>query len=161
MNGIIFASRWLLAPLYIGLAASLVLVLISFVRKFADLGGKILTMDANDVIIGVLSLIDMSLLANLVLIVMFAGYRNFVARLGQEQDWDTLAWIGHVDWSDLKLKLIASIVAISAIGLLEDFMHIDDLSNRQLSWSVGIHVTFVFSGVMMALMDLLGQTKPR
>ncbi len=155
----IFSSRWLLAPLYVGLAASLVVVLIAFARKFASLALGALTADSDSTIIGVLSLIDLALLANLILIVMFSGYETFVSRLHLDGHPDKPSWIGHVDFAGLKLKLMASIVAISAISLLEDFMHVEGIDNRNLAWHVGIHLTFVVSGVVLAVMDRVSPTQ--
>lgn len=152
----LFWSRWLLAPLYLGLAASLVLILVAFARTFARLLMGSLTADSDTTIIGALSLIDLALLANLVLIVMFSAYETFVSRLHLDGTADKPAWIGHVDFAGMKLKLMASIVAISAIALLEDFMHVQDASNRDLGWHVGIHLTFVVSALVLALMDRVG-----
>ena len=106
----------------------------------------------------VLSLIDLSLAGNLLLIVIFSGYENFVSKIDTGADEDRPGWMGTVDFSGLKMKLIASIVAISAIALLKAFMRLaegDSVDDRHLMWLVGIHLTFVVSGVMLALMDLL------
>ncbi len=149
----LFASRWLLAPFYLGLAISLVMLLVAFVQKFIVLAQHVATAAPNEIIIGVLMLIDLSLMANLVLIVMFAGFDTFVTKLDLDGHKDRPEWIGHIGISDVKIKLLASIVAISAIQLLELFMHVDDTTDRVLAWNVGIHVTFLVSGVVLALTD--------
>ncbi len=156
---VIFSSRWLLAPIYVGLAAALVVLVIKFVQHTIELLMHVLTTNGNETIIGILALIDLALTGSLVLMVMFAGYENFVSKLDLAGHRDKPSWMGHVGFGDLKLKLMASIVAISAIQVLESFMNIDRLSDRALSWGVGIHMAFVVSGVLLAVMDrLTGKT---
>jgi uncharacterized protein (TIGR00645 family) len=156
VEALIFGSRWLLAPIYIGLAAALVVLLVKVVQHAWELLLHIMTTDGEDTIIGILGLIDLALMASLVLMVMFAGYENFVSKLDLAGHKDKPSWMGHVGFGDLKLKLMASIVAISAIQVLESFMNVDQLSDRTLGWSVGIHMAFVMSGVLLAVMDRLG-----
>src|SRR5262245_39574994 len=148
----IFASRWLLAPFYIGLAVSLVVLLIKFAEKTAALVSNTLAHGSNEVITDVLSLIDLSLVANLLLMVMFAGYENFVARLELEDHKYRPSWMGRVDFGELKLKLLTSIVAIAAIHVLESFMNVGTMSDRELAWDVVILIAFVLSGVLLAVM---------
>jgi uncharacterized protein (TIGR00645 family) len=155
----IFASRWLLAPIYLGLAVGLVVVLIRFAVEAYELLIHAASADIEDAIVGVLSLIDLSLMGSLILMVMFAGYENFVSKIEIGSHKDRPSWMGHVDFGDLKLKLIAAIVAISAIKLLEKFMNIDKMSDHDLAWAAGIHVVFVVSAVMLALMDRLTGAK--
>jgi uncharacterized protein (TIGR00645 family) len=104
-----------------------------------------------------LSLIDLSLAGNLILIVIFSGYENFVSKIDADGHADRPAWMGTVDFSGLKLRLVGSIVAISAISLLRTFMRIGDgpLDETMVKWKVIVHLTFVSSGVLLALMDLL------
>jgi len=149
----LFASRWLLAPIYLGLAASLLILLWSFVAEIVHLALNITTLTQSNVILGILSLIDLSLAGNLVLIVIFSGYENFVSKMDTGNHEDQPDWKGSVDFSSLKLKLIASIVAISGIHLLKVFMDIGKYDFEQVKWMVTIHVVFVFSGVLLALMD--------
>ena len=156
----IFNSRWLLAPIYLGLALSLVLLLVKFVQKTYTMVSQVFTISSDDTIIEILSLVDLSLMANLLLMIMFGGYQNFVSKLELDGHKDTPDWIMHVGFSDLKLKLMASIVAISAIELLKNFMSIDQVSTRTLAWGIGIHMAFVISAVLLASMDLL-MTKVR
>ncbi len=152
----IFASRWLLAPLYLGLAGCLLLLLVKFAQKAADLFAHALTEGGSEAIVGILSLVDLSFMANLLLMVMFAGYENFVSKFDLDGHRDRPDWMGHVDFGDIKLKLMTSIVAISAIHLLELFLNVPDRTDRELAWGVGIHVTFILSGVLLAIMDRLG-----
>jgi uncharacterized protein (TIGR00645 family) len=155
LEGALFASRWVLVPIYAGLAASLLVLLVSFGMKVVKLCLGLMEASTDDVIISVLSLIDLSLVANLVLIVVWAGYENFVSRLLAEEHPERPDWISHIGYSDLKIKLMTSIVAISAIHLLEDFMHVDATSDRHLGWSVGLHMAFVVSAVLLVVMDRL------
>jgi uncharacterized protein (TIGR00645 family) len=115
-------------------------------------------MTPDEAILMALTLIDLSLAGNLLLIVIFSGYENFVSKIDTGDHEDRPSWMGTVDFSGLKMKLIASIVAISAIALLKAFMKTaegETIDNTHLAWLVGIHLTFVVSGVLMALMDLL------
>ena len=151
----IFGSRWLLAPFYLGLAAALLVLMVKFVKQAALLFVSALSAGSSDIILGILSLIDLALMANLVLMVIIGGYESFVSRLDVEKHEGRLEWMGRIGFSEMKLKLLASIVAISGIHLLEGFMNMDHLSNRVLAWRVGIHMTFVVSGVLLAVMDRL------
>jgi uncharacterized protein (TIGR00645 family) len=153
----IFGSRWLLAPFYLGLAASLLVLLVNFAREAAQLFSHALTAGGNEITLGVLALIDLSLMANLVLMVIFAGYESFVSRLDPEGHEARLEWMGRIGFSDLKLKLMASIVAISAIHLLEGFLNTEHATDRTLAWRLGIHMGFVSSGLFLALMDRLAE----
>lgn len=151
----IFWSRWILAPFYIGLIGTLVMLLITFVMELVHFGSDIMNMHSNDVILACLSLIDISLAANLVIIVVFSGYENFVSKIDVGDDEDQLSWKGKVDFTGLKIKLIASIVAISGIHLLKVFMDMGKYDSTQIKWMVIIHCVFVSSGVLLALMDHL------
>lgn len=156
----LFASRWLMAPMYLGLIVSLAMLVIVFVRELIYYAPQVLTMSSEEAILVVLTLIDLSLAGNLLLIVLFSGYENFVSKLDIEDSTDRPPWMGSVDFSGLKMKLIASIVAISGIHLLKQFMEIGDSAQQaapdnELFWLVVIHLTFVISGVLLALMDWL------
>lgn len=156
----LFASRWLLAPMYVGLTIALALLVIVFMRELFYYAPKVLTMESEEMILVVLTLIDLTLAGNLLLIVLFSGYENFVSKFDFDTGADRPSWMGKVDFSQLKMKLIASIVAISAIDLLKWFMSLgdgvgQDPTDRQLFWLVAIHMAFVLSGVLMALMDYL------
>lgn len=149
----LFASRWLMAPIYVGLVAALGVLLISFVQELAHLVAAVPDLTQSDVVLGILSLIDLSLAGNLLLIVVFSGYENFVSKLHVNDHEDRPEWQGTVDFATLKLKLIASIVAISGIHLLKVFMDVKRFTEDEIRWMVIIHVVFVISGVLLALMD--------
>lgn len=156
----LFASRWLMAPMYIGLVIALAALVVIFFQELFHVIPVLMAGDASaeDAILLALALIDLSLAGNLVLIVIFSGYENFVSKIDTGDDEDRPGWMGTVDFSGLKLKLVASIVAISAIALLKAFMELaegKDISDRQLAWLVGIHLVFVISGVLLAAMDWL------
>ncbi|MBI5451496.1 MAG: TIGR00645 family protein [Gammaproteobacteria bacterium] len=148
-----FSARWLLAPFYIGMVIAIALLLIMFFKEMSHLFHLALAPGDGNLIVGILGLIDIVFVANLLIIIIFAGYENFVSKIDTGGHEDRPSWMGHVDFSDLKLKLIGSIVAISGIELLKTFVTLDQMTDRQLAWKVGIHVTFVFSGVMFAVMD--------
>ncbi|MFO0388857.1 MAG: TIGR00645 family protein [Alphaproteobacteria bacterium] len=149
----LFSSRWLMAPIYIGLVGGLILLVMSFFKELVHLFAQFPEMNQNDIILGILSLIDLSLAGNLLLIVIFSGYENFVSKMETEEHVDQPEWKGTVDFSTLKLKLIASIVAISGIHLLKVFMDVNKYTDNHIMWMVVIHVVFVVSGVLLALMD--------
>ena len=151
----IFASRWIMAPFYLGLVVALAMLLVKFSQELVHIVPTVFTMSENAVILAVLTLIDLSLAGNLLLMVIFAGYENFVSKIDTGESEDRPDWMGKVDFSGLKLKLIASIVAISGIQLLRTFMNVEQTSKENLYWMLIIHVTFVVSGVLLALMDLL------
>jgi uncharacterized protein (TIGR00645 family) len=158
----LFSARWLMAPMYLGLVVSLVMLVVIFVKELAAYIPQVLTMTADQGILSILTLIDMSLAGNLLLIVLFSGYENFVSKLDIDHGGDRPDWMGKVDFSGLKMKLIASIVAISGIHLLKVFMALGKggdaahaVTVDTLTWMVVIHLTFVTSGVLLALMDWL------
>lgn len=156
----LFASRWLMAPMYLGLVVALAMLTVIFLRELAYYAPQILTLSPEKTILVVLTLIDLTLAANLLLIVLFSGYENFVSKFDFDAGADRPEWMGKVDFGGLKMKLIASIVAISGIHLLKRFMEIGNpdvptMDDRTLMWLTVIHLTFVVSGVLMALMDWL------
>ena len=157
----LFASRWLMAPMYLGLAVTLGMLTVIFVKELVYYAPQVLELSAEKMILVALTLIDLTLAANLLLIVMFSGYESFVSKFDFDAGEDKPGWMGKVDFGGLKMKLIASIVAISGIHLLKRFMEISDLETAvafgetEMFWLVTIHLTFVVSGVLMALMDWL------
>ena len=155
LERIIFGSRWLMAPFYLGLIGSLAVLMVKFIQELIHFFPLVLTADESQVILWVLSLIDLSLAGNLVLMVIFSGYENFVSKIDVASHKDRPDWMGKVDVSGLKLKLIASIVAISGIHLLQSFMSIDQMNKENLMWLLVLHATFVLSGVLLALMDYI------
>ncbi|WP_135210865.1 TIGR00645 family protein [Vitreimonas flagellata] len=151
---IIYTSRWLMAPVYLGLIAALGILIVTFFRELYLQMPQVLTMDETDIILLVLTLVDLSLAGNLVLIILFSGYENFVSKMDAAKgDPDRPEWMGTLDFSGLKIKLIASIVAISGIHLLKIFMNIHEYEEQHLLWYTIIHMVFIVSGVAFALMD--------
>ena len=149
----LFASRWLMAPMYVGLVGALLILLYSFLMELARLFQTLPTLTVDGAVLGALALIDLSLAANLLLIVIFSGYENFVSRMDTSDHEDSPDWKGEVDFSTLKLKLVASIVAISGIHLLKVFMDVTKYDAGQIRWMVIIHLVFVISGVLLATME--------
>ena len=158
----LFASRWLMAPFYLGLAVALAALLVIFVGELVHDVPSLFLPGAKpeDAILMALSLIDLSLAGNLLLIVTFSGYENFVSRIDVSNHKDRPDWMGTVDFSGLKMKLIGSIVAISAISLLRAFMQLNEegavMDERKIYWMLILHLTFVGSGLMFAIMDYIG-----
>ncbi len=151
-----FASRWFMAPVYVVLSLSLAVIMLKVVQEFIHNLSMFYDMDIRSLLLFVLHIIDMALIGNLVLMILFAGYENFVSKIGAaEGSEDKPSWMGKVDFSGLKLKLIGSIVAISGINLLEAFMSLKDHIDREIQWQVIIHIVFVVSGVLLALMDYI------
>ena len=151
----LFQSRWLLAPFYIGLVSALGILMMAFAKELYYYFGNLLSLTTNDSILAVLTLIDITLAANLVIIVIFSGYENFVSKFDIDEHQDRPEWHGKVDFSGLKLKLVASIVAISSIHLLKVFMDVKKYDEKTIQWMVIIHLIFVGSGLMLALMDYI------
>jgi len=149
----LFASRWILAPVYLGLSLALFALAIKFFQEVGHVFSELLTMPEANLILGLLSLIDMTLVGSLVIMVMLSGYENFVSALDVEGKGDQLSWMGKLDAATLKLKVAASIVAISSIHLLRIFMQVQEVPNDKIMWYVILHMTFVFSAVLLALLD--------
>jgi uncharacterized protein (TIGR00645 family) len=152
---VIFASRWLLAPFFIGLLVANVVLLIKFSEELAALLWSLVTPAEHDTVISILTLVDTTLIAILLLIIVFSGYENFVSKLEIGGHEDRPAWMGRVGFGDLKIKLIGAIVAISAVELLKAFLVSTQYTNEQLTWKIAIHLTFVISGVLFAVTDLI------
>ena len=138
-------------------------MMIKFVQEFIHIFSHILISEEKEVVLSILGLVDITLVANLLIMVIFSGYENFVSKIDVADHEDRPGWMGKVDYSGLKIKMIGSIVAISAIDLLKAFMHqstpnIDHLTNSQMGWMVGIHFTLILSGVLFALMDKLAES---
>lgn len=150
---ILFASRWLLAPFYLGLTLALAVLLLKFLMELLHLTLGAFSMPESEVIVGVLSLVDLVLTGSLLVIVIFSGYENFVSKIDHSNHTDWPEWMGTIDFTALKLKLLSSIVAISAIQLLKQFMAMGKATDRDLFWLVVIHVVFVVSSVLLALSD--------
>jgi uncharacterized protein (TIGR00645 family) len=150
---LLFASRWLLAPIYLGLSLALFALGIKFFQELWHLLGHVAEIAESDMVLVILAMIDMALVASLVLMVMFSGYENFVSRIDVTDGDDKLDWLGKLDAGTLKLKVAASIVAISSIHLLQAFMNIPQLTSEKLMWYVILHMTFVVSALLMGVLD--------
>ena len=149
----LFSSRWLLAPFYVGLVVSLLLLVVKAMQELGHFVLRIGSAKEGDVILGALTLVDLTLTGSLIVIVIFSGYENFVSRIDASEHEDWPEWMGKIDFTALKLKLMSSIVAISAIQLLKAFMNIANTSDRDLIWLVVIHLVFVGSGLVLAVSD--------
>lgn len=153
----IFTSRWLLAPFFLGLVFSIILLFIKFAQELVHLSAGVLAASDADVIIGILALVDMALVGSLLLMIIFSGYEIFVSKIDVANHEDRPDWMGKVDFSGLKLKVIGAIVAISAIDLLKVFMNmpeeLGDSESNAILWKVVLHMAFVVSGVLFAVMD--------
>ncbi|MDA0692294.1 MAG: TIGR00645 family protein [Nitrospinae bacterium] len=161
---IIFRSRWLLAPFFLGLIVSVLLLLIKFVQELFHLSLHVISVTESDIIIGILTLIDMALVGSLLMMIIFSGYEIFVSKIDVAEHADRPDWMGKVDFGGLKLKVIGAIVAISAIDLLKTFVEIPseptEGNTEMFLWKVTIHMAFVLSGVFFALMDrIASETK--
>ncbi len=152
---LLFASRWLLAPIYLGLSLGLVLLGIKFFHELLESLQHVMTLTEADVVLSLLALVDLALVGSLIVMVMFSGYENFVSKIDMEGESDKLGWLGKLDAGSLKLKVAASIVAISSIHLLRAFMAAQKIENDKLMWYVIIHLTFVVSAVLLGVLDRL------
>ena len=153
---LLFASRFLLTPLYLMLAFCLVAMIIKAGVHLYDLLVKLSSLKDEDVLLSVLGIVDMTLSASLVVICILSGYTNFVAPVVMQPNDGRPHWIAQIGFVEFKLNLMASIVAISAIKLLESFMEIEHESDRDLAWATGIHLTFVVSTILFALAERFG-----
>ena len=154
MEKFMFASRWLLAPFYFGLIISLFFLLIVFIKEIIHFIMNFTT-NETEVILFILTLIDLSFAGNLLIIVIFSGYENFVSKMNINNHEDKPEWMGTVDFGGLKLKLVSSIVAISGIHLLKIFFGLENYTQNQVILFIAVHFTFVLSGVLLAYMDSL------
>ncbi|SEA16899.1 TIGR00645 family protein [Rubrimonas cliftonensis] len=159
LERVIFLSRWLLAPFFLGLILGIVALLYKFCKDLVGLADDVLGGTSDDAVIRILTMVDTTLIASLLLIIVFSGYENFVSKMGAADHEDRPPWMGKVGFADLKLKLIGAIVAISAVELLKSFLQPEGHSAEALAWQVGIHVAFVVSGVLFALTDYIAEGK--
>ena len=155
----LFRTRWLLVPFYLGLVLAMGFLLIKFVKAVVASYAPIVDGTGGEAMIAILGLVDAALVANLLLIIIFAGYENFISKIDLGDTEDRPKWMGNVGFSDLKIKLIGSIVAISAIDLLKYFFNVSTASSMEMAWAVGIHVALVVSGVLFAIMDRIADHK--
>ena len=153
-----YRSRWLLAPIYLGLSFALLALGIKFFQEVWHLLPHIFELKESDMVLTILSLIDLAMVGGLIVMVMMSGYENFVSQLDVGEDEEKLSWLGKMDTSSLKMKIAASIVAISSIHLLKVFMNIENLADNKLMWYVIIHMTFVLSAFAMGALDRVSKT---
>lgn len=149
----LYASRWLLAPLYLGLALALCALVLKFFQETGHLLGQVFSASESDLVLTILALVDMALVASLLVMVMFSGYENFVSQIEVHAGAEKLNWLGKLDAGTLKIKVASSIVAISSIHLLRAFMDAQKIANDKLMWYVIIHLTFVLSALMLGVLD--------
>ncbi|MED5526014.1 MAG: TIGR00645 family protein [Pseudomonadota bacterium] len=159
IESLMYSSRWLLAPIYLGLSLTLVALLIKFVQEIIHIAPTIFEMTDTNLILAVLTLIDVALVGGLIVMVMLSGYENFVSRLDLDESNEKLGWLGKMDSGSLKTKVSASIVAISAIHLLKVFMNAKDIPDNKLMWYCLIHLTFVVSAFGMGYLDKMSGKK--
>lgn len=155
ITGTLIASRWLMAPLYLGLIVALVVVIFEFFRELVEIIAALHGIDSSGLILAVLKLVDLVLVGNLVLIMLFAGILTLGANLVEANHPRWAQFMGSVDFAGLKLKVVASVTAIAAVGLLETYIGIEKANKADVVWEVAILLAFVVAGVMLALMDLL------
>ena len=156
---VLFASRWLLAPIYLGLSLSLVVMVIKFFAELSHSLMNVIGASEAEVVLSLLGLVDLALVAGLVVMVMLSGYENFVSKMDLTAEDEKLGWLGKLDAGTLKLKVAASIVAISSIHLLRAFMDAESIGNDKLFWYVVIHLTFVVSAVLLGVLDRMTMRK--
>ena len=149
----LFASRWILAPFFVALTVGLLVLLLKLLQEVVHFALHALTASESDVVLSLLGMVDMTLTGSLIVIVIFSGYENFVSRIDAAEHTDWPEWMAKIDFTGLKLKLLSSIVAISAIQLLRAFMNVKNTPDRELAWYAGIHLVFVVSGLTLAWTD--------
>jgi uncharacterized protein (TIGR00645 family) len=159
LENAMYASRWLLAPVYFGLSLALLALSVKFFQEIIHVLPNIFAITEADLVLTLLSLIDMALVGGLLVMVMFSGYENFVSQLDISDDKEKLSWLGKMDSTSLKSKVAASIVAISSIHLLRVFMDAKNVPDNKLMWYVIIHLTFVLSAFVMGYLDKLTRDK--
>ena len=159
LENAMYASRWLLAPVYFGLSLGLIALTIKFFQEIFHILPHIFSVSESDMILTLLSLVDMTLVGGLLVMVMFSGYENFVSQLDINEGKEKLSWLGKMDATSLKTKVAASIVAISSIHLLRVFMDAKNVPDNKLMWYVIIHLTFVLSAFVMGYLDRLTKVK--
>jgi uncharacterized protein (TIGR00645 family) len=155
LERLLFATRWLLVPLYLALGVAVLALIAKAGQRVYELAIAFPASSESSVMLGALGIVDLTLTASLVVIVIFSGYVNFVARIDASLHHDWPQWMAGIDFSELKLKLMGSIVAISGINLLEAFTEIAHESDRDLYWRAGIHLVFVISALSLGLADWL------
>jgi uncharacterized protein (TIGR00645 family) len=155
LANLLIASRWLMAPLYLGLLVVLIVVVVAFFRELVGIVATFADLHRDGVILAALQLIDLVLIGNLVLIVIGAGLDTVVSRRITDAHAARPEWMGKDDFAGLKLKVVASIIAIAAVDLLESFVEIDTVDKGELGWKIAVFMAFVVAGLLLAWMDRL------
>ena len=155
LENAMYASRWLLAPIYFGLSLALLALALKFFQEVFHILPNVFSMAEANLILVLLSLIDMALVGGLLVMVMISGYENFVSQLDIDEGKEKLNWLGKMDSGSLKMKVAASIVAISSVHLLKVFMDAKNIPDSKLMWYVILHLTFVASAFAMGYLDKL------
>ena len=155
---IILSSRWLLVIFYLGLVAALAVYAVSFLYKFAKVAMNVFVLDDAQMILAMLGLIDAALVASLILMVMIAGYENFVSRFDEAEA--DVSFLGKLDSGSLKIKVASSIVAISSIHLLQVFLNVQQYTDTKLMWLTLMHLAFVVSALLLGFLEqIMGKLK--
>lgn len=154
---IMYASRWILAPVYLGMSVALLAISVKFFQEIIHFVPHILEIDEANLTLKLLTLIDLTLVGSLIIIVMFSGYENFVSQMDIGLSTEKLDWLGTHDYGSLKIKLASSIVAISSIHLLKVFMNIQATDNDKILWYVAVHLTLVISALLMGFLDKISK----
>lgn len=160
LENAIYSARWILAPIYLGLSLALLALGIKFFQEVIHVLPRILEISEADLVLLVLSLIDLALVGGLIVMVMLSSYESFVSRLDIGTSTEKLGWLGKMDYTSLKNKVASSIVAISSIHLLKIFMNTPNVAKDDLFWYVMIHLTFVVSAFGMGILDRLTRYEP-
>lgn len=152
---VMYACRWILAPVYLGMSIALLALSVKFFQELYHFLPHLLEVEESDLVLKLLTLIDLTLVGSLTVIVMFSGYENFVSQMDIGLSTEKLGWLGTHDYGSLKMKVASSIVAISSIHLLKIFMNVQQTDNDKILWYVTIHLTLVISALLMGFIDKL------
>ena len=150
-----YASRWIMAPVYLGMSIALLALSVKFFQELYHFLPHLMEVEESDLVLKLLTLIDLTLVGSLTVIVMFSGYENFVSQMDIGVATEKLGWLGTHDYGSLKMKVASSIVAISSIHLLKVFMNVQQTDNDKILWYVVIHLTLVVSALLMGFIDKL------
>lgn len=160
LSTFIFWSRWLQAPLYLGLIIAQAVYVYHFMVELKHLVFGVGNMDATAIMLLVLGLIDVVMIANLLIMVIIGGYETFVSRLNLAGHPDEPEWLSHVNAGVLKVKLALALIGISSIHLLKSFINAQQMTQHAIMWQVVIHLAFVISAIAMAYTDRIAMREP-
>lgn len=160
-ESVVFASRWIQAPLYAGLIVAELLYAYKFLVELWEMVTHIHKMEETVFMLGVLGLIDVTMVANLLTMVVIGGYATFVSKLDLETHPDRPDWLTHVDPGTIKIKLAASLIGISSIHLLKAFVDVANENPEHIKWKIFIHMTFLASAILLAWTDKIMQKEKK